>query len=193
MIPLADLITVSLGSYEKPLKEGSHKFLLPSDIDSSGQLLKGVARFVPSSSTTDRALLRIGDVLLPAKGGRYAATLVTEELVGYAASSGFFILRLGPKVVPAYLTAYLNHPHTQRRLQGITNASTTVPVLNKAALLMTPIDLPSIPVQQRLGDLHQLWLREQHLTERLLQQKAILYQHVFQGAIQNATGSFLTA
>jgi hypothetical protein len=193
MTLLTDIITASLGSYEKPLKEGSHKMLLPSGIDSSGQLITEVARFAPNSSATDRALLRLGDVLLPAKGGRYAATLVTEELAGYAASSGFFILRPGPKVVSAYLTAYLNHPHTQRRLQGITNASTTVPVLNKAALLTIPIDLPSLPLQHRLGDLHQLWLREQHLTERLLQQKAMLYQHVFQGVIHNATGSFLTA
>ena len=193
MALLTDIITASLGSYEKPLKEGSHKMLLPSDIDSSGQLITEVARFAPNSSATDRALLRIGDVLLPAKGGRYPATLVTEELAGYAASSGLFILRPGPEVIPAYLSAYLNHPQTQRRLQFITNASTTVPVLNKAALLATTIDLPPLPIQNRLANLHQLWLHEQQLTERLLQQKAMLYQQAFQDAIYAATGSFLTA
>lgn len=191
---IADILSISMGSYEKPLKEGHFSLLLPSDLDATGRRVTDApARFAPDSLATVRAILRPGDVLLPAKGGRYAATLITEELAGYAASSGFFILRLGPKVVPAYLTAYLNHPQTQRRLQGITNASTTVPVLNKAALLTTPIDLPPLPVQHRLGDLHQLWLREQHLTERLLQQKAMLYQRVFQVAIHAETGSFLTA
>lgn len=193
MILLADIITASLGSYEKPLKHGTYQLLMPSDIGGSGQLIAQVVRFAPNSSATDRALLHPGDVLLPAKGGRYAATLVTAELTGYVASSGFFILRPGPGVAPAYLTAYLNHPHTQRRLQGITNASTKVPVLNKAALLTTPIDLPPLPVQHRLGDLHQLWLREQYLTECLLQQKALLHQHIFQQTIHTATGSFLTA
>ena len=102
-------------------------------------------------------------------------------------------MRLSHVVLPAYLVAYLNHPQTQRRLQGITNASTTVPVLNKAALLATPIDLPPIPVQQRLAHLYQLGQQEQQLTERLLQQKVLLYQQAFQDAIHAATGSFLTA
>lgn len=194
MMSLSDIVSVSLGSYEKPLKQGSFSLLLPSDLDATGRrTLDEVTRFAANTAAAKRALLRPGDVLLPAKGGRYAATLVTKELAGYVASSGFFLLRLRPEVLPAYLVAYLNHPHTQRRLQGITNASTTVPVLNKAALLATPVDLPPLPVQQRLGDLDQLWLREQHLTERLLHQKALRHQHVLQDAIHAATGFFLTA
>ncbi|MBC6612410.1 restriction endonuclease subunit S [Hymenobacter sp. BT507] len=193
MLTISHLTDTFLGSYEKPLDEGPLTLLLPSDLDSIGRLVQPPTRFAPANATTKRARLRSGDVLLPAKGGRYPATLVTAELAGYVASSGFFVLRPSFEVVPAYLAAYLNHPHTQRRLQGITNASTTVPVLNKAALLATTIDLPPIPVQQRLANLHQLWLHEQQLTERLLQQKAMLYQQAFQEAIHTATGSFLTA
>lgn len=191
---LSEILTISLGSYEKPQEKGEFPFLLPSGLDSTGRRIpESPTRFAPDSPATERAILRPGDVLLPAKGGRYVATLVTEELTGYVASSGFFLMRLSQVVLPAYLVAYLNHPHTQRRLQGITNASTTVPVLNKAALLATPIDLPPIPVQQRLAHLYQLGQQEQQLTEQLLQQKMLLYQQAFQDAIHAATGSFLTA
>lgn len=183
-----------LGSYEVPQPQGQYEMLLPSTLDGTGQLVPGIVpRFAADSPATQRALLCPGDVLLPAKGGRYPATLVTTELAGRVASSGFFVLRPGPQVLPAYLVAYLNHPQTQRRLQGITNASTTVSVLNKAYLLAITIDLPPLPVQQRLADLHQLWLYEQQLTEQLLQQKALLYQQAFQDAIQAATSSFSAA
>jgi type I restriction enzyme M protein len=185
MPTFADVLTIRLGSYEPPQEQGSHKLLLPSNVDATGRLTtEANQRFALNSSATERALLQTGDVLLPAKGGRYAATLVTDELAGYVASSGFFILQLSPGIIPAYLVAYLNHPLTQRLLRGMTNASTTVPVLNKAALLATPIDLPPLPVQQHLAALHQLWLHEQQLTERLLQQKALLYEQAFQTTIQ---------
>ncbi|WP_226180527.1 restriction endonuclease subunit S [Hymenobacter lucidus] len=194
MFTLSEITSTFLGSYEKPVEEGPLPLLLPSDLDSTGRrITQTPTRFASATPATERAQLHPGDVLLPAKGGRYAATLVTDELAGYVASSGFFVLRPNPEVVPAYLAAYLNHPQTQRRLQGITNASTTVPVLNKAALLATTIDLPPLSIQHSLASLHQLWLHEQQLTERLLQQKALLYQQAFQDAIHAATGSFLTA
>jgi len=188
---LAGIATVILGSYEAPQAQGPYELLLPSALDSTGRLVPGAtARFAADSPATRRALLQPGDVLLPAKGGRYPATLVMAELAGRVASSGFFVLRPKLEVLPAYLVAYLNQPATQRRLQEMTHASTTVPVLNKAHFLATPIELPPLPVQQRLADLHQLWLHEQQLTEQLLQQKALLYQQAFQNAIQAVTGTF---
>lgn len=181
---LAEVATVILGSYEAPQAQGPHELLLPSALDSTGRLVLGATpRFAADSPATRRALLQPGDVLLPAKGGRYPATLVAAELAGRVASSGFFVLRPKLEVLPAYLVAYLNQPATQRRLQEMTHASTTVPVLNKAHLLATPIELPPLPVQQRLADLHQLWLHEQQLTEQLLHQKALLYQQAFQRVI----------
>ncbi|GAB3241707.1 hypothetical protein GCM10027346_37450 [Hymenobacter seoulensis] len=194
MITLSDLASVFLGSYEKPQDKGPLILLLPSDLDSTGRrITEAPARYVANSLANERARLCAGDVLLPAKGGRYVATLVTGELSGYVASSGFFIIRLNPEIIPAYLVAYFNHPYTQRRLQGITNASTTVPVLNKAALLTTPIDIPALPVQERLAAFYQLSQREQQLTEELLNKKKLFYQQAFQDAILAATGSFLTA
>ncbi|MGI4761968.1 MAG: hypothetical protein ACRYF0_14765 [Janthinobacterium lividum] len=139
--------------------------------------------FVDECLAVERATLQTNDVLLPAKGPQLRPLLVPKDCAGVAASSGFFILRCRPEIYPAYLVAYLAHSWGQQQLHELLNPSTTVAALNKSVLLSLEVPLPTLAMQQRLGELYQAWLREQELMQTLLTRKEDFYQQAFAHAL----------
>ena len=176
---LHTLASVSLGTLARPTTTGCVVLLQPNNLNDFQSFLFQPENFVDECLAVERATLQPGDVLLPAKGPQLRPLLVTEACEGVAASAGFFILRCRPALHPAYLVAYLAHPWGQQQLRELLNPSTTVAALNKSALLGLEVPLLALPVQQRLGKLHQAWLREQELTQALLARKQEFYQQTF--------------
>lgn len=177
---LADVVQVLVGTNEKAVEDGA-PLLFPTDLDDFGRLVSAPLRFVSPNLAAMKARILPGDVLLPAKGFRLQATLVGEELAGCVASSSFFILRLpvGSEIQSAYLAAYLNHPHGQQRLRAYIHTSTSVPVLNKADLLATKIQVPSAWQQERLVELQELHQQRVQLARDLQYQNELLFHQAF--------------
>lgn len=176
---LLSVIDARLGANEKPSDGGTYRFLLPSHLTNESQDFQEKWQRVALTENTRRALLHPGQVLLTARGSQPRAAVVTEELAGAVASSGFFILSPHAAVLPAYLVAFINHPAAQRQLREMLQRHTTVPALNKSDLERLEIPLPPLVMQRQLIGLADAWQREQALTLELLRQKEVLYQNAF--------------
>lgn len=178
---IADLVKVLVGTNEKGVERGV-PLLFPTDLDDFGRLVSTPQRFAPQSPAAEKACILPGDVLLPAKGFRLLATLVTEALSGSVASSSFYILRPleTSGIQAAYLAAYLNHPQGQQRLRAHIHTSTSVPVLNKADLLATKIPVPSHWKQMELMKLHALHQQRTLLARDLQHHNELLFHQAFQ-------------
>jgi hypothetical protein len=189
-ILLRSLVDIRPGTAESGLVEGSSPLLSPSELDSAGQLLPAMRRYAAPTPASDRARLQANDLLLPAKGSRWTATLVRGELVNMVAAAGFFILRVeGASVLPAFLLAYLNHPLGQQQIRAQVKTSTTVPVLNKASVLTLRIPVPPLATQQLLETLGACWDQQQQLLDALRVQHERSYHQAFALGIAQAGSS----
>ena len=180
-------VTVLVGTNEKAVARGV-PLLFPTDLDEFGRLLSAPHRFAPETQAAEKACIFPGDVLLPTKGFKLQATLVTEALSGSVASSSFYILRPTDKVEvqSAYLAAYLNHPEGQQRLRAHIHTSTSVHVLNKADLLTTKIPVPSYWQQMQLIELQDLHQKRVQLARDLRHQNELLFHKAFQHGLLQA-------
>lgn len=116
-------------------------------------------------------LLVRGDVLLRAKGKNHYAVLVDQNVSNTIAGAACLVIRpVEGKIIPGFLTWYLNQPPAQSFLNKI-SAGTSIPVVNKKALLDLEVPLPSIKVQEAVGELYQLQLLEDALEEKLSKSK----------------------
>lgn len=116
-------------------------------------------------------LLSVGDVLLRAKGKNHFAVCVTSTIENLVAGAACLVIRPNQeKVLPSFLAWYLNQPPAQVFLNKI-SAGTSIPVVNKKALLDLEISLPPLNVQKAIGELYQLQLAEEELTQKLTRSK----------------------
>ena len=76
---LANVVQVLVGTTDKSVARGV-PLLFPTDVDEFGRLVSGPRRFAPQTPTAEKACVEAGDVLLPSKGFRLLATLVSVVL-----------------------------------------------------------------------------------------------------------------
>jgi hypothetical protein len=124
-------------------------------------------------------LLQPGDIVMPARGEhREAASFALEEPT--IPSSQLYTLRVaGGNVLPAYLSWALNQPPTQHAMQKQARG-TAMPLLTRRGLGAIRIPVPKFATQQRIVELHELWQREQALTQQLFVNR----EHMLNGMIQ---------
>ena len=94
--------------------------------------------------------LTVGDVVLARRGevGRYA--LVTEAEDGWLCGTGSFFVKLQESCNREFFGLVLEDPDLRRHLQGESVGSTMVN-LNQRILLETPMALPPLAEQSRIG------------------------------------------
>src|SRR5438132_209589 len=94
------------------------------DIDAlTGLTVDNTLRLRSAGGRFDKYLLAVGDVLFQARGSRHPVAVITSPLRGIA-SLGLHVLRPhAPRVRPAYLAWYLNHPNTQALLKDSARGS----------------------------------------------------------------------
>jgi hypothetical protein len=85
----------------------------------------------------------------------------------------------GGNVLPAYLSWALNQPPTQHAMQKQARG-TAMPLLTRRGLGAIRIPVPKFATQQRIVELHELWQREQALTQQLFVNR----EHMLNGMIQ---------
>ena len=112
-----------------------------------------------------------GDVLLRAKGRNHYAVLVDKDLKNALASGLCLVIRCTDKqLCSSYLTWYLNQPPAQSFLNQI-SAGTSIPIINKKSLGSLIVPLPTLSKQAALGELYQLKLKEERLSEKVMEAK----------------------
>ena len=124
-----------------------------------------------------------GDILLPARGEYYKASVLQgDEPV--IATSQLFVLRLASNAItPAYLGWHLNQSAAQHYF--LTHRSgTSMPMLNKQSLGALPIVVPPLATQEKIVLLQRCWEQEKQLTEQLLTNREKMLKGIFQQLLE---------
>jgi restriction endonuclease S subunit len=115
--------------------------------------------------------LRVGDILVAARGNRNYAVLIDETLNATGkqaiAAPQFFIVRTDvPQLLPEYLCWFLNQPPSQRYFD-LNAEGTLTKAIKRNALEEIPIALPELAKQQAIVSLANTLQQELRLIEQL--------------------------
>lgn len=125
-----------------------------------------------------------GDIAIIARGISNNAALMigTEKVVP---SNQLLVLSVKSKeVLPEYLCWWLNRPSTQVILTGC-HAGTSIPSISKKEMSGISIPVPALSIQNKILNLFQLQLQEKKLYERLLKNREIMLEGLFQQLLDN--------
>jgi restriction endonuclease S subunit len=147
-------------------------YLQVSDFNADGSFKKVAEKSLHLDSSTERYLLKDGDVLFAAKGSNNYATTYKQEYGQAIASSSFIVVRLNQEattlVRPEFLAWFLNTSAVQailkRNAVGTSISSISIPQLSAMK-----ITIPSLAKQELILKLHQLSLKKISLLEQILQ------------------------
>lgn len=158
--------------------------IMPANLIDYRVVDEGIARIGPEDhARLSRHHLRPGDIVYGRRGdiGRHA--LVTDRESGWLCGTGCLRIRFGDAAVhPAYASYYLRQPQVIELILGLA-VGTTMPNLNTSILESIPLDLPPLPVQQRiaeiLGRLDDKIEANRRINRTLEQMAQALYKHWF--------------
>lgn len=129
------------------------------------------------------ATVQPGEILLPARGEYYRASiLLGDEPV--IATSQLYVLRLTSKeITPEFLNWYLNQSPAQHYFQTH-RSGTSMPMLNKQSLGALPIAVPTLATQEKIVSVQRCWEQEQQLTKQLLANRKKMFNGIFQQLLE---------
>ena len=120
--------------------------------------------------------VRQGDVLLIARGNQHRAVWISSNFPQTVAVSNFFIIRTyQEEVIPAYLAWYLNSKPAQYFFQRHKMGSNILS-LQKRDLERLEVPIPQIGIQERIGYVYSLMLREKVLVATVQEQRERLFE-----------------
>jgi hypothetical protein len=113
--------------------------------------------------------LRTGDVIVVARGFNFFAVHIQDIPEGFkaVAAPAFFVLgKISSRVLPEYLTWWLNQAPTQRYFEKSAEGASTKS-LKRTALEGTPVIIPPMAQQKRIVSLARLFREEYRLIEQM--------------------------
>lgn len=156
---------------------GTHQLVRIGDISDDGELGLGAPNLIRlEEASSHRFELRVGDVLLAARGTRMTATVFGG---GYRAVAGSQFVVIRPRsgmLLPAYLRWFLNLPATQEDLNSRARGS-YVRSLPLSSVGELEVPLPPIPRQHAIAELHELRLQEKRLMQTIADRRTLLVDH----------------
>jgi len=168
---------------------GTHLIVQSRDCPEDGQIRwDELCRIVPQREA-ERYVLRDGDVLFLAKGGRRTAAAVRSPQPHTMAVSTFYIIRVGHEdvLLPEYLAWYLNNG-AREYLAMEAKLGTTIPFVSLRALADLELDLPPTGTQQHIAALDALLRKERRLTSELLERRTRLVTMLSKRAMTESEG-----
>lgn len=183
MKTLKDISEIITGyTFREGLKSTPHgdtKVLLAKSITEDGTVNYDELVKIDMDSSNTSAYVKNYDVLLTSRGVFRSAVYEGSQDNTVAASSVYILRMKDDKVLPHYLSIYLNSKKGQQSIQKITSGGTisNIPRRNLEELL---IPVPNLKTQQQIINIDSNWKER----ERLLKQKINLSKNVAEGAIQ---------
>lgn len=166
---LKHIANIQTGVFAKPITDGEVIYLQAKHFDEEGQISTGLHPDLMIDTTSERHLLRRGDVLFAAKGTKNFATVFNIEEPAVASTS-FFVIRLKNELMHIILSEFLawqmNHPVAQSYLKGQAMGSSIVSI-SKVALEELEISIPSIQKQQLILKISKLRKKEIELQQQI--------------------------
>ncbi len=180
---LSHITTIQTGLFAKPTLKGDIVYLQSKHFDGNGILKQSLEPNLKTGDTTNKHLLKHGDILFAAKGTKNFAAWYETKNKPAVASTSFFVIRLqknfDKKILPEFLVWFINHPVSQKFLKG--NAiGTSMVSISKAVLGKLEISIPSIKTQKAILQITNLYKEEkklklqiESLREQQIQQQII--------------------
>lgn len=152
-----------------PQKEGDYFLLQARDVDGTGLTYNtaDLVRFNPTLSSKER-LLEQGDILFMARGAHNFSILMSDIPQNTLAAACFFIIRITDKrLLPEYLSWYMNQFPVERYIECNSGKGVRMPVVRRAILENTDIPLPPLGKQKTIAALDHLQRKEQDLVRQI--------------------------
>jgi len=148
--------------------EWNYTVLQLKDVQKDGAINLNQATQLKISGEKAPQPLRIGDILLRARGGYYYSGLFTAEAPNVIAAGPFFILTPDTdKTDPAYLCWFLNQQGAQQYFNR-NDSGSNIAMISKQTISELPVTLPSLATQHKIAKVHQSWLKEKKVSEQLI-------------------------
>lgn len=161
------ITNIQTGLFAKPAGIGELVYLQSKHFDEYGQLHSVLHPDLPAEGISEKHLLRDGDVLFAAKGTKNFAAVFENHNEPSVASTSFFVIRLTDnKVLPQFLTWFLNNPTTQTLLKAQA-IGTSIPSISKQVLENLEIPVPDIKTQKAIIEISKLRNREKSLKQQI--------------------------
>lgn len=179
---------VSSGSANRMSGATSLRALQPSDLAEDGSVAWDALRSVPEMRDWGRYAIREGDVLLPLRSARLAATVVANVPFDVMAVGHWALLSPDAGLLtPAYLAWYLNHPEIAPKMRSLTKGS-NLQFLSLSALRSFELEVPPIAAQRRIARVYACNER----LKRLERELSATRQHLIDAATMQAVRSLKT-
>jgi len=128
----------------------------------SGENIKGVN------------FLKKGDVVFKSKNARHTAAVFNDDSNNTIVTVHFFLLRLKTdQILPAYLAWYINQKPAQRYFKTKAGG-TRIPIVTKKILEELEVSIPSLPTQEKIVAVNNLFIKEKKLLTELKEKSEIL-------------------
>lgn len=186
---IINLFELRSGVFNKLSPHGDAYYLQSKDLDRSGEISLPRIKNLQLNRNLENHLLTPGDVLLVAKGSYNPAVTFSGSSVPVVASTTFLILRTKPlclnKILPEYLTWFLNQPQTQKQLKSFAKG-TAISSISISILANLIIDVPDAKTQKQILKIQELRNKENELKRAIDKLKEQLVQRqLLQAAKKN--------
>jgi len=160
---------MSSGIYTKPDVDGDVYYVQAKHFNNDGEFDFSVKPELRLEGKIERHLLRAGDVLLAAKGSDNFAVQYRGLIKKAVASSIFIVIRIKDqsKVLPEFLTWYLNHPQTQLFFKDQSKGS-AIPSISIGSIEDLEIFIPPIDKQRTILSISELSKKEKQIRQQLV-------------------------
>ncbi|HRY83231.1 MAG TPA: restriction endonuclease subunit S [Candidatus Cloacimonadota bacterium] len=172
-LKLNEVADIQMGYQARKKIAGSadsrYSIIMGKDIGMDNEIdLKSLAGIEPEGEI-DRYLIQKGDILFMAKGSNNYAACIKAKLSNTVASGSMYILRAKTSAIqPCYLAWWLNQSTAQEHFRQTQSSGATISFISVEALRRTPVYLPDLATQQKIGTLHELYKTWKYKTTELL-------------------------
>ena len=168
--PLKQIATIQTGTFAKTVSQGEIVYLQAKHFNEYGQLSSILLPDLKSDNSTQKHLLKPGDVLFAAKGTKNFAAWYENKNKPAVASTSFFVIHLQEdffnKILPAFLAWFINHPSSQKFLKERA-IGTSIVSISKSVLEDLEISIPDVQTQKTILKITQLRNSEKKLKQQI--------------------------
>lgn len=153
---------------------GQVRVIQLKDIDDNGAIYMNKLLTVSDKEVKGADFLRKGDIIFKSKSARYTAAVFNDDSNNAIITVHFFLLRLKTdQILPAYLAWYINQKPAQRYFKTKAGG-TRIPIVTKKILEELEVSIPSLPTQEKIVAVNNLFIKEKKLLTELKEKREIL-------------------
>ena len=153
---------------------GQVRVIQLKDIDDNGAIYMNKLLTVSDKEVKGADFLRKGDIIFKSKSARHTAAVFNDDSNNAIITVHFFLLRLKTdQILPAYLAWYINQKPAQRYFKTKAGG-TRIPIVTKKILEELEVSIPSLPTQEKIVAVNNLFIKEKKLLTELKEKREIL-------------------